>query len=127
MAESVKIRVELHEGDKITTKIWRYEAGLRRQYSRERVEREIGHLYPHLEAKGMKVKMFHIDDLAGRIDIESDADMSEALENFVEEYRGRKRKDFITLHAEDCLQTSAVKATTPPRRPETKTECRKVR
>ena len=121
----MKIKVQLHEGDKITTKIWRYEASKRRQYSKQRVEREMGDLYPQVVAKGLVFKVWHIDDLAGKIDIQSDSDMVEALENF---FHGRQRPEFSTLHLEDCLKSSKLPSVESTQEKNTTTsKTRKVR
>ena len=68
--------VVLHEGVKETTKVWRFDPG--KEYMKEGEVRE---LFPHLSKKGLH----HIDELAGRIDIESDGDLKEALDNFEDE------------------------------------------
>ncbi len=42
--------------------------------------------------------------MAGKIDIESDADMTGALENFVEELLlNSPRKEYLVLHAKDTV------------------------
>ena len=44
--------------------------------------------YFHVCRKGLQLQLFHFDDLAGHIDIESDGDTKEALENFDDEWKG---------------------------------------
>ncbi len=48
MSDSLKIRIDLHESDKTTTKIWRFNANLAKVYTVKRVEDEIVQLFPHL-------------------------------------------------------------------------------
>ena len=75
ISENLKIRIELHEGERDTVKIWRFNTNLKEGYSVKRVEDEVAHLFPRIVTKNMRVKLYHVDDLAGRVDIESDADM----------------------------------------------------
>ena len=48
------------------------------------------------------------------MDIDSDSAVREALECFVDEYNGVKRKEYLTLHAEDCLNPSTSGSSTTP-------------
>ena len=114
MSDNVKVRVQLHEGEKETTKIWRFDASQVLSYSKERVESENLQLFPHVVSKQMTVEIYHIDEMAGRIDIQSDADMGEALANFKEAAGGQHRMQYLTLFAEDTLKSST---------PITKTGC----
>ncbi len=80
MSDSL-IKEDLHESDKTTTKIWRFNANLAKVYTVKRVEDEIVQLFPHLIAKNLGVKLYHVDELAGRVEIDGDADLTEALNN----------------------------------------------
>ncbi len=41
-------------------------------------------------AKNLGVKLYHVDELAGRIEIDGDADLTQALNNFIENMMERK-------------------------------------
>ncbi len=68
----VKVIVELHEGDKTTRKIWRFDPG--KAYTKEGVCKDVRMLFPHILEKGLQLDLHHMDELAGKIDIESDGD-----------------------------------------------------
>jgi hypothetical protein len=94
-----KIVITLHEGEKVTNKIWRFNNTSDR-YSKEETVKEILSLFPHLVKKGLDLDLYHYDELAGKVDIESDGDLVGALENFKEEMsRAAPRKDYLILHA----------------------------
>ncbi len=44
------------------------------------------------------MNLYHVDELAGRIeiDIDGDANLTEALNNFIKEYDGEKRRQYLT-------------------------------
>ena len=104
MAGLVKIVVELHEGERTTSKIWRFDGGDIQSYTLTGVSSTIRELFPHICKKGFHLRMHHFDDLAGKVDVESDGDMREALENFATEWRtGGLGKEFLVLHVSDCI------------------------
>ena len=76
----------MHEGEKATKTIWGFNGDQLKDYSLEVLERQIGELFPHVAKKHLKLKLFHYDELAGKVYIDSDADVTGALENFVEEW-----------------------------------------
>ena len=47
------------------------------------MEKEIETVFPHIPKKGCTVKLYHYDELAGKVSIESDIDAIEALNNFI--------------------------------------------
>ena len=112
LAGKLKIAVKLHEGDKSTTKIWRLKE--ERIYTKKQLEEDISALFPHLAKKGLLVNLYHLDDMVGRVDIESDADVAQALENFVEELHGLQRAEYLILHAEDTNPPSTLHAKDDP-------------
>ena len=100
----IKIIVELHQGEQTTTKIWRYNS--HKKYQQKMVSQEILQLFPQVVKRGLGLNLFHFDELAGKVAIESDADINEALHNFKEEsWKSRPRNEFMTFHAEDCIPT----------------------
>lgn len=48
---------------------------------------EIRELLPHICKKGLQIDLYHYDELAGRVCIESDGDMEEALKFFTDEWK----------------------------------------
>ena len=122
MSNEVKIIVQLHEGEKTTKKIWRFDPTI--TYSKDNVCAQVKELFPHLCKKGLEVELHHYDELAGKVSIESDGDLEEALKNFVEEWKnGAARKDYLTLHAVDCMPRTVsedAKEVEPPSKPSKK-------
>ena len=78
--------IELHKGEKSSTKVWRFLSG--RDYI----------------MKGLRLNVFYHDDLTGRVHIESDGDMQAALQCFIDKWDNERRKEYLILHAEDCHQ-----------------------
>ena len=107
-AKTLKVAIELHEGEHSTKKVWRFNVDSVQQYSRDVVEAEIISLFPHIQAKGLRLNLFHFDEIAGKVKIESDGDMQEALTNFMEEWHGTRRHQFLVLHAEDMCPVSVA-------------------
>ena len=68
-SKSLKVAIELHEGDKSTKKVWRFNADTIRQYSQDAVEAEVISLFLHIQAKGLRLNLFHLDEIAGRVQI----------------------------------------------------------
>ena len=100
--------IELHEGEETTKKIWRFDGDDLDSYTKDGVSLEIRKLFPHLCKKGLHLKFYHYDDLAGKIEIESDGDLKEALNNFIGEWKiGGLRKEYLVLHATDCMKLTA--------------------
>ena len=67
-----------------------------------------GHIYVPLpvEGKGLRLKMWYHDSLAGKVRIEGDADMQAALTSFIEATEQAEDEvdvKYVTLHAEDCI------------------------
>lgn len=113
MSGNVKIVVVLHEGDQETKKIWRFDPDLWKEYTLEAVVKDTIQLFPHIQKKSLGLQLYHYDDLAGKIDIESDADMTAALDNFLEElHLNCPRKENLVLHAKDIIQSTAKSSTT---------------
>ena len=73
MASLVKIIVELHEGERTTRKIWRFDPG--KVYMKEGVCNDVRELFPHICKKGLHLDLHHNDELAGKVNIESDGDL----------------------------------------------------
>ena len=99
----LKIVVALHEGDKITNKIWRFDVNLAPSYTKIQLEHDVEGLFPHISKKGLKLQLHHYDELVGKLVIDSDVDAVEALNDFIEESRKERRSEFIVLHAEDVI------------------------
>ena len=114
-AAAVKIIVQLHEGDVRTTKIWRFEQG--KVYSKDDLCTEVKKLFPRIVQKGLAIKLHHQDDMAGSILIDSDEDVQEALTNFIEESQGETRKEYLTLHAQDCMPIERKEVEDLPSKP----------
>lgn len=116
----VKIVVELHEGDKSTKKIWRFDpdVDVDERYTRDSVSSEIKKLFPNLLRKGLDIELHHYDELAGKVCIESDGDMDEALCNFSDEWQqGGSRREYLTLHVVDCVPAAKTSvAEDPPKK-----------
>ena len=75
--QKLKVAIELHEGDKKSTKVWRFLSG--RDYMRDEVEAEVSSLFPHIVKKGLRLNLFY---LVGKVHIDSDGDVQAALEFF---------------------------------------------
>lgn len=60
--------------------------------------KEILSLFPNLVKKGLDLDLYHLDDLAGKVNIESDGDLVAALQNYVEEmHRASPRKEYMQM------------------------------
>ena len=81
MAAIKKIVIALHEGENVTNKIWRFDSNASDGYTKEETVKEILSLFPHLVKKELDLELYHFDDLAGKVDIESDGDLVGALES----------------------------------------------
>ena len=79
MEQQVKIAIELHEGQKSTKKIWRFDVSSAKSFTKSLLVNEIEGLFPHIKKKGLSLNLYHCDELAGKVVIESDADAVEAL------------------------------------------------
>lgn len=111
--QALKVAIKLHEGETVSTKIWRFSTT--RDYTRDEVEREVASLFPHIIKKGLRLDLFYYDDLAGKIQIESDGDAQVALQSIREEWNDERRKDYLVLHAEDtCVQPQTTCAIDEP-------------
>ena len=71
----LKVAIHLQEGDTKTIKVWRFDGDQLPGYTHERVEQEILELFPHIEKKGLRLRMHYYDDLAGKVYIDSNADI----------------------------------------------------
>ena len=103
MENLLKIAVELHEGEKSTKKIWRFCVDLVKSYTKTQLEEDIEHLFPHVKERGLKLHLYHYDELAGKVFIDSDVDAVEALNNFIQESLDERRQMYMILHAEDSI------------------------
>ena len=77
------------------------------EYTKIQMEKEIECLFPHIQKKGLKLKLYHCDELAGKVYIDSDADAVEALRNFTEESLNERRPMYMILRAEDVIVLSS--------------------
>ena len=69
--------------------------------------------------------MHYYDDLAGKVYIDSNADIQNTLESFAEEWSSQNpRKNFLVLHVEDCINPDKV-ASQSRKRPVAETDCEK--
>ena len=59
--DKLKIVIELHEGEKSTKKVWRFNVA--EHYSKSKLEHEIEGLFPHITNKGLKLNLYHNDEL----------------------------------------------------------------
>ena len=48
-------------------KVWRFDVDRITQYSRKKVESELIQLFPDIARKGLKLKIWYLDDLAGEV------------------------------------------------------------
>ena len=55
----LKIVVVLHEGDKITNKIWRFDVNLAPSYTKIQLEHDVECLFPHIRKKGLKLQLHY--------------------------------------------------------------------
>ena len=63
-----RVVVCLHVGSCDTIKkVWRFDVNLITQYSRKQVESELIQLFPDIARKGLKLKIWYMDDLAGDV------------------------------------------------------------
>lgn len=62
-----RVVVCLHVGSCDTKKVWRFDVNRITQYSRKKVESELIQLFPDIARKGLKLKIWYLDDLAGEI------------------------------------------------------------
>ena len=79
-----KLKVILHVGDTAVVKLWRFDASKIAEYTRNDVEAMIVDLYPDVKKKGLRLDMYYEDELVGKVTIESDGDMKQALRSFTE-------------------------------------------
>ena len=59
-----------HIGSDVVRKVWRFMRSDVDDYTRTNVERTVVELYPDLKAKGLRLKMWYHDSLAGKVWIE---------------------------------------------------------
>ena len=74
-----KIKVVLHVAETAIVKLWRFDSSKVADYTRTQVECAMISLFPDIEMKGLRLEMCYYDELAGKITIESDGDMVQAL------------------------------------------------
>ena len=104
--DRMKVVVKFHIGSDVVRKVWRFMRSDVDDYTRANVERAVLELYPDLKAKGLRLKMWYHDSLAGKVRIEGDADMQAALASFIEatdQAEDEVDVKYVTLHAEDCI------------------------
>ena len=121
--QKLKVVIGLHEGEKSSTKLWRFIIG--REYSKDEVEAEVSSLFPHIVKIGLGINLYYHDDLAGKVNIESDGDMQAALQCFVEQWENERRKEYLVLHAED-YQPAQLESTSSADVPAQSTRNRKA-
>ena len=79
-----KLKVILHVGDAAVVKLWRFDPSKIVEYSRNEVEAMLIDLFPDVQKKRLRLEMYYEDELVGKITIESDGDMIQALRSFTE-------------------------------------------
>ena len=63
-----RVVVCLHVGSCETIKkVWRFDVNRITEYSRKKAERELVQLFPDIARKGLKLKMWYLDDPAGEV------------------------------------------------------------
>ena len=63
-----RVVVCLHVGSCETIKkVWRFDVNMITEYSRKKAESELVQLFPDIARKGLKLKMWYLDDLAGEV------------------------------------------------------------
>ena len=70
-----KIVVKLHVGGDVVRKVWRYCSADIEDSTKTDVEGAVLELYPAIKKKGLRLKFWYYDTLAGKVKIEGDADM----------------------------------------------------
>ena len=80
---------------------WRFDAENLDMYSRKYLETELSDMFPQL--KGCRLELSYEDSLVGRVTMESNSDVKEALLEFLEESSLSFRTIFIT----ECLKPTA--------------------
>ena len=105
MENLLKMAIELHEGEKSAKKIWQCSVDLVQSYTKTQLEEEIECLFPHIKEK---LQLYHYDELAGKVIIDSDVDAVEALNNFIQESLDERRPMYMILHAEDIIPPLAT-------------------
>lgn len=84
MLDMEKLKVVLHVGDAAVVKLWRFDSSKIVEYSRKEVETMMIGLFPDVHKKGVHLQMHYEDELVGKITIESNEDMIQALKSFTE-------------------------------------------
>ena len=125
VSKAIKVAIELHEGEE-TKKIWHFTEDSIRQYSKDVVEAEFLSIFLHVHAKKLWLRLYHFDEIAGKVNIESDGDMQKALTSFNEEWHGARRHNYLLLHAEDICPVNAAEARPKEHAHSTVTSKRKV-
>ena len=103
ISTAVKLVVKLHQGEQTRTKVYRI--AMNEQYTHERLTEEVLRLFPDLAAKEIGLKLYYEDDLAGRVYIESDMDVAEAIQSFAAHSTVLDR-EYLILHAEDYWKST---------------------
>ena len=105
--ESRKVAVILHQGDvEPARKVWHYNTEEIQEYTLSRVELELLMLFSTLQAKGLRLDVYYHDSFVGRVKIDGDADLQEALTTFTEE----NDLNFRAFHVYDkCPEPSYMK------------------
>ena len=98
-----KVRIEWRNGDENVRKVWRFDAENLEIYSRKHLEKELADMFPQLKSKGYRLEHSYEDSLVGKITMDSDSDIKEALLAFSEEHSLSFRTIFIT----ECLKPEA--------------------
>lgn len=64
------------------------------------MEKELAELFPLIESKGLRLELSYEDSLVGKITIDGDRDMQDALKAFSEE----ENLAFRTLSVQECIR-----------------------
>lgn len=57
----------LHVGASTATKIWRFDVNRIVDYTRRSVEADLIQLFPDIARKGLKLRMWYVDEFAGEV------------------------------------------------------------
>ena len=100
MMGTKKVAISWMRDGQAVRKVWRFDASDIEGYSIQRVERELLGLFPALKASGLRLELAYDDEMVGRVNIESDADIKAALTTFTEE----EDIEFKTVYVTECVK-----------------------
>ena len=67
MASWEKVAVILYVGDGTVKKVWRFTSEEIRKYSKETVQQSLIKLFPDIDRKGLKLKMWYTDEAERKV------------------------------------------------------------